>query len=567
MKRSLDRIFRLGFRALLWVCVLVPVADPSWSRAARAADPLGLEAAVGEVRAALGDMAGALDGAPLKVQTTIGADLHLMSQAIARSLDRLEGDGTPVADPTLAYDLDFLADVTHAATDELRAIAAEPGLALDPGQGERIDRLTETAAERVAEINLVIDGWNERARNAVVEVRPDDGGVLVVRSIDKLIYNGIRYVSVALLLVGLLAVGLQVLRAGERGDAPARAGRSALRSGLAAGALAVFFLGCIVFSLRPGTLAALSADVRLQAPDHPCERLAAQRDRLLAAQQTDYQGLVEATKRRMLPAAKDCLGLPSQAVTAEAIERMAAKTALARREPELGDRSTIGLAAAEPPRNGLRATTPPDVAPLEPTETQGSDGLVELLASIRDSSEPPAADLASPGASLPAPIRPVEPAAPPAGAALDPGAPAAPPAKSAPAPVEPVAPPAGSAAGPGAPATAVEPAAGPEPTIAPDAPAPASRARPPEVKPVLFVTTTALNYREGPSVDARRLGTLDAGARLTVLAQDDGGWAAVRLSDGRQAYVAREFLEPAPRARRPEPDAPSPTPGPTPGPR
>ncbi len=511
MRRRLDGIFWFGFRAWLWSCLLVLTLIPLLPIAA-ATDPLGLEAAVAEVRAALEDMANALNGAPRQVQTTISTDLHLTGQAIARALDRLEGDRVPIADPTLVYDLNLLADIAHAATDELHAIAAEPGAALDPERTRRIDRLTETAAARLAEVNLVIDGWSERNRNAVVEIR-DDGGVLVIRSTDRLVYDGIRYVSIGLLLIGLLALGLHLLRIRpERVAARPWVPTGLLASRLGAAALVAFFASCLAFSLRPGTLAALSAEVRVQTQEHPCERLAAQRDRLIAAQQAENRGLIAATEQRMRPAAQDCLGLPSEAVTAEAIERLAARTAVARTEPASARRSGVGLAATEPRVSDPGAATPPEVAELRPAEMQARGELAELLANLRD--------IATPVSD------PTEPATKAAESAIEP-------AESTSEPVAPAASP-------------VEPAAGPDRTAAletrPD-PEPSRPTR--EPKPVLFVTTTALNYRDGPSVDAHRLGILVPGARLQVLGQD-AGWAEVRLGDGQQAYVASEFLEPAP---------------------
>ncbi len=523
---------RFGFRAWLSACLLVLLLEPL-SPCVAASDPLGLEAAVIEVRAALEDMANALSGAPRQVQTTISTDLHLTSQAITRTLDRLEGDRVPIGDPTLVYDLNLLADIAHAATDELHAITAEPEAALDPERAQRIDRLTEAAANRLAEVNLVIDGWNERSRNAVVELQ-DDGGVLVIRSTDRLVYNGVRYVSIALLLIGLLALGLHLLRTSqERAEARLPMPKGPLRSGLGGVALAVFFASCTAFSLRPGTLAALSAEVRVQAPEHPCERLAAQRDRLIAAQQADHPGLIEATKQRMRPAARDCLGLPSEPVTAEAIERLAARTALARSELASARRPGVGLAATELRAGSSGRAAASEVAELRPAEMQASGGLGELLTNLRDIerpvSDPPAAASApaEPASEVATPtIAPAEPTVEPAEPAVEPAEPA----------VEPVVP----AIAP------IEPAAGPDQTAALETPSEPGRSRPPpELKPTVFVATTALNYRDGPSVDARRLGTLVPGARLRVLGQD-AGWTEVRLSDGRQAYVASEFLEPAP---------------------
>jgi hypothetical protein len=514
------------------MCLLVLFSGPM-SPGTAAPDPVGLAAAVAEVRAALEDMANALNGAPRRVQTTIGTDLHLMSQAIARALDRLENEGAPVADPTLVYDLNLLADIAHAARDELHAIDTDSAATVDPERARRVDRLTEAAAGRLAEVNLVIDSWDERSRNELIDVR-DDGGVLVIRSTDRRIYDGIRYVSIALLLIGLLALGLHLLP--TRQERPERrpwVPKGPLHSRVGAAVLVLFFASCIGLSLRPGILAALSAEVRVQAQEHPCERLAAQRDRLIVAQQADDPGLIEATKQRMRPAARDCLGLPSDTVTAEAIERLAAKTALARNEPAAPRRPAVGLAAAGPSRSEAAAGPPPEVAELRPAERQASGGLGELLANLRG--------VATPAGEPSKPADGPGPGAPPTESAAPPTEQVGPDIASRPSPS------AGPASEPVPPAVApIEPAAGPDPTTTRETPAePGPSPQPPELKPVVFVTTTALNYRDGPSVDARRLGTLVPGARLQVVARD-AGWAEVRLNDGRQAYVASEFLEPAP---------------------
>jgi hypothetical protein len=500
-------IFRLGIPAWLGACLLILAPGPVLARAA--SDPLGLDAAIAEVRTALEDMADAINGAPRQTQTAISADLHLTAQAIARALDRLDG-GVPIADPTLVYDLNLLADIAEAATAELHAIARRPGTGLDPERARGIDRLTEAAAARLAEVNLVIDSWNERSRNAVIEVE-DDGGALLVRSTDRLLYDGVRYVSIALLLIGLLALGLHLRAGHRRADFGPRSPLDPLLPALGTVTLIAFFASCLAFSLRPDILASLSAEVRVQAQEHPCERLASQRDRLIAAQEAGHDGLIEATEQRMRPAAQDCLGLPSAAMTAEAIKRLAAKTALARNEAAPG----LRLTTAAPRRGMPGAPTQPAVPALEPAEMQASGSLAELLSNLRDA-ERTVADPTEPA------VAPAEPAAAPAG-------PAAPMTEVAEA----------ASGGP-------EPAAGPDQSAALEAPPEPNPAQGlPELKAATFVTTTALNYRDGPSVDARRLGTLVPGARLHVVGRD-AGWAQVRLGDGRQAYVATEFLVPAP---------------------
>jgi uncharacterized protein YgiM (DUF1202 family) len=99
---------------------------------------------------------------------------------------------------------------------------------------------------------------------------------------------------------------------------------------------------------------------------------------------------------------------------------------------------------------------------------------------------------------------------------------------------------------PAAPAAGAAPAdASPEPEPALADTGPASADAPNGSDPELYVTTTAVNYRDGPSLDARRLGTFVPGATLAVIGEDDG-WSEVRLGDGREVFVASRFLELAP---------------------
>ena len=600
---ALTTILRGELRTLLWACLAALALGGFGPRESRALDPVGLEVAADEVRAALEQMADALNAAPRDVQTTISADLHLMSQAVTRALGRIENGAVPIADPTLVYDLNFLADIATAATRELEASAVEDAGGLAADRIARIEALADAAAARLVEVNLVIDGWTERGRNAVVELA-EDGGEVVIRTTDRLIYNSVRYTSVGLLLVGLLVVGLQLLRMSEdRVDSFALLRETPVLSILAVMALTLFFVGCFAFSLYPGSLAALSAEIRQQPQEHPCERLAEQRYRLIDAQQVEHPGLVEATKQRMTPAARDCLGLPSETATAEAIDLLAARTAVARNEAQRPAPAGVAVAVAEPEEQASDGdgtpseiaepeqpasdgdSTPPELAEREERASDGdstpqpetaareepasdgdstsqpeiatregaSDGDSMALPEIAEPSDQ--AQTAEPDAlsDLTAQIESAEEAlserlegalaeeleAAAITPALEPEPAAGPPPPDEPA-AEPV-----QASDAGGAADAPTPDSVPEPKP----PVPATEPPAPDAEggaePELYVTTTAVNYRAGPSLEAPRLGTFVPGATLAVIDQNDG-WSEVRLGDGREVFVASEFLELAP---------------------
>jgi hypothetical protein len=392
----------------------------------------------------------------------------------------------------------------------------------------RIERLVDAASERLVEINLVIDGWTERSRNAVVDLQ-EDGGVLVVRSTDRVVYDGVRYTSVALLLVGLLTVGLQLLRMSEdRVDWLALLRETPVLSSLAVVALTLFFVGCAVFSARPGTLAAWSAEVRQTPQEHPCERLAAQRERLVAAQQVEDPRLIAATKQRMRPAAQDCLGLSSDIASAEAVELLATRTVATWSVPRPAQSTYAAAVAADP------EATAADLA---------------LLSLPAEAAEPVAADDSASGEGTAADELVGDPRAA-AGAERAEPAPVPRPERDQPAALESSTEPAPEESPPSPPPAELpeEDAAQSEPAIrpaaAPGPPASADGAPDDGADSDLYVTTSMVNYRAGPSLDARRLGTFIVGAELQVVGED-GGWAEVRLRDGREVYVATQFLEPA----------------------
>jgi hypothetical protein len=536
VRLGLSRTSPAGLRALVWAGLLALALCVPGARDLQALDPLGLDplgldplgldAAVDEVRSALEDMAGALNAAPQRVQITTGPDLHLMSGTMARAVDRLESDAVPVADPSLVYDLNLLADIARAATEELRATVKGSAAAFDPARAQRIDRLTEAASARLVEVNLVIDGWTERSRNAVVQLA-EEGGALVLRSTDRLVYDGIRYTGITLLLVGLLVVGLQLLRMSEhRANSPTLVRKTPVLSSLAIAALLVFFVGCAVFSARPEMLAALSAEVRSQPQEHPCDRLAAQRDRLAVAQEVEHPTLIAATKQRMLPAARDCLGLPSEAATAEALDLLAAKTTVAWSTPRLMRPRQVAMAPADldPGAADMAALSLPTTDQEPAGTTRNGHAEAAELERLADAPVAATADRAAEP----------EPATEP-----DPELAAA---------VLPLPDPRRRKRSPGLLPPDPRPAQA-SPELRPSEPAgPAGGldglmdGGPESPQPELYVTTSRVNYRAGPSLDAPRLGTFIIGAQLEVVSEDRG-WAEVRLRDGRDVYVASKFLE------------------------
>jgi Bacterial SH3 domain len=191
--------------------------------------------------------------------------------------------------------------------------------------------------------------------------------VLVVRSIDRAVHGAVRYVSLGLLLVGVLAVGLRLLRTSEeRRDTLTLFADRPVISSLAVLALGMFFVVSFAFTVSPGTLAALSAEIEQQPPEHPCVRLDRQRAHLAAATAIGHAGLIDAVKQRMAAPAQDCLGLASQSAAEEAVERLAARTG-------------IGESSAEGTPPGAQTAARPAPAPVRSGHEAASAATLDRL--------------------------------------------------------------------------------------------------------------------------------------------------------------------------------------------
>lgn len=447
---------------------LLGAVMPIGSQSVAAEDPLGVGPAAQFVRTGAESINQTFAQLPPPTQAMLAGQVQILVQTVTDTLNRIEEQTVPVVSPLLIHDLEYLADILYSFDVELAELAQPKSGQLNPETAARIDGLLAAAAAQVARLDAAVDRWIERTQQAVVEVEHDDGEI-VVRSIDRSVYGVIRYTALTLLLVGLLAIGLQLLHM-----AAYRIDRRELLQGRTVVALTslavlgVFFLAALVLAIFPGTLAALSARIEVQRPEHPCRSLQLQRDHLAAAQAIADAYLIEGTKRRMEHAAKDCLGLPEEEV-AMAVERLAGSINAGSVPPDVAE------AAVD-----VRPEPAPEAEIPAPPVVDEHDVLAELLAAIRNTD-------AAPGDEDGQPQNAGE------GPPLEDGRPVTP-----------------------------APPAGPQP----------------------FITTDVVNYREGPSTDAPRLGTLISGARVDVLRQE-GGWAEIRLSDGREVYVASEFLEPA----------------------
>jgi hypothetical protein len=486
-------------RWLKW-CGLALLALLALPFAASTDDLAASQSADERLRAAMQGMTEAVGRLEPQVHNRVAADVYLMAQSIGQALRALEAQPVTVAEPGLSHDLDYLRDVVLATTEALEAAAGSSAAAVAPLAGE-VERLSDAAAARLERIEATLADWQQRAQRAVIQV---DAGpeVVVVRSIDRWLYDAVRYGGVALFLIGLLVLGLRLLALGETELGLLDLLRQAPAVTIAGLAIFTLFMGgAVVLAAAPGLVAGHSAETVVVTREPPCRVLAVQRNDLWAAEAIDSERLVEVIKSRMLPTARDCMGLESEQVAADAVERFAA------RRP-----------AAEPAATALAAA--PD-APRQPASMQRLENEIDQLLAALRSIVP---DLAETRQAMPAGN---DQQATAASDEAD-GAQAA-------------------AAGDGAGAAAGEATAsvaaaeddedlGQGGEFVPVSPNDAPRE---------LVTTAGVNFRAGPSVDAPRLGALPEGSQVRFLGEERG-WTHIQLGDGRDAYVASSFLRPVP---------------------
>jgi predicted membrane protein len=131
----------------------------------------------------------------------------------------------------------------------------------------------------------------------VVEQRTD---VLVAKLMSQGLYDAVRYASIFLFMIGLLLIGLRLMRFLEKHISFAHIFSHHIILALISFAVIATFLGtALYFSLNPGNLAGLSAKIHHLEEEHPCQRLKIQQDHLNKVKEIGDEGLINATLDRV----------------------------------------------------------------------------------------------------------------------------------------------------------------------------------------------------------------------------------------------------------------------------
>jgi len=358
------RKFTVAWLAGLLLAVVV-------SRPGLALESWGVGAAAAEAGAVLEQMNATTVALPPKVQDQVGADIHLLSQSVTGALGRIERQTSPIVDHDIEHDLQFVADILAALNQELAQLGAQQPAELESDRAAQLDRLASAATVRLDQINRMLDHWTETTSDLVITVHQEDGE-RVVTAIHRSVYEAIRYTSIGLLLLGLLGLGLLLMRTSKEAH---QTQRRLVPSALAALLISVFFAGCVVLSLRPGLLVARTAETTGYAEAHPCRRVDTQRGQLATAHDLDDPYILEATKQRMVGTMQDCLEVSSQAA-AIAVDRLAFKIAIAAEATPTDEQPPVDEAG----RDQLDVDTPPSSVNPEQADSAASGGPSQVTA-------------------------------------------------------------------------------------------------------------------------------------------------------------------------------------------
>lgn len=453
--------------------------------------PATFAAAIADLERAVGDL-------PPHAQIATGAPARVLLEHAEVTLVALRRSLFPVADPVTVRDLVFAEYAIRTVAETFRT-GGERGADAISAEIESLSREALAGLDRV-DRRLAEDA--ETASNAIVSVE-DQGDHWLIRRTDRGQHGFARVLGIALLLGGCLMVALRLL--GRTRPAPTL--RSLLaRPTAAAGvvAFAVFLAGSLGLVMRPSAMPGVSTSVASLPRPGPCSRLEVAREVFWASERLDIASLTERARRRAQARARDCLGLDSAVAARQASESF------------LDRRNARGNGPAPAPARrsislGLMPEIREDIAHLQTSIAALLEEFVSLRAERNARNAGVPIDL-EPGIGGPEILTTAIVAA-----SSQPTAGAMPPEMD---------------DQPDLPASAT-----PQVAARAESPVPAADG------PRPFVTTTALNYRSGPSRDATKLGTLQQGTRVRLVSDDDG-WASVRLHDGRAVYVASAYLEP-----------------------
>ncbi len=269
-------------------------------------DPFGVGKASKHVHLAISELSANVNKLPEQIKETIGSNIKLMSDNVNQLLSRIDDQTVPLLNDSMKTQLNHMADLTNALTAHLNEIAKNRVTQIDQDTADRLNQLQSMIHESLGQVQGMIESDIKLTAHSVVvvEQRTD---TLVAKLVSQGLYDAVRYASIFLFMIGLLLLGLRLLRFLEKHISFAHLFSHHFVLSLISFAVIATFLGTtLYFSLNPANLAGLSARIHHLEKEHPCARLKIQQGHLEKAKEIGDEGLIAATLDRIKESYKEC---------------------------------------------------------------------------------------------------------------------------------------------------------------------------------------------------------------------------------------------------------------------
>ena len=269
-------------------------------------DPFGAGKASKHVHLAISELSATVNKLPEQIKDTIGSNIKLMSYNVNKLLSRIDDQTVPLLNDSIKTQLNHMTDLTNALTAHLNEIAKSRVTQVDQDTAARLNQLQSMIHESLGQVQgMIASDIKLTAHSAVVVEQRTD--TIVAKLVSQGLYDAVRYASIFLFMIGLLLLGLRLLRFLEKHISFAHLFSHHLILTLISFAVIATFLGtALYFSLNPANLAGLSARIHHLEKEHPCRRLKINQDHLVKAKEIGDERLITATLDRVKEAYVDC---------------------------------------------------------------------------------------------------------------------------------------------------------------------------------------------------------------------------------------------------------------------
>jgi hypothetical protein len=273
---------------------------------AHASDFLKIGYAAEHAHQAIQELNATVNKLPDQLKDTIGSNIKLMSDNVNQIISRINDQTVPLLNDSMKTQLNHIADLTNSLTDQLNGILKNGVTQINQDTAARLNQLLSMTHDTLNQVQGMIQADIELVGHSVYKVWKQTDAVLI-RVINKWVYDGVRFANLFLFLIGLLLLGLRLQGFLEKRITF----KSLLRENFTLSfitfcAIGIFLGTTLYLGIYPGNLAQLSARIHRVEEEHPCKRLKIQQDHLEKAKKLGDEGLITATLDRIKRSYEEC---------------------------------------------------------------------------------------------------------------------------------------------------------------------------------------------------------------------------------------------------------------------